>query len=88
MHTSLGWCSWNAMGTNVTRAKLLHAVLLLCQENDTMPIRWIIVDDRWQDITTNNHTNINNGKTTLNKHNGALQHTARAQSDCLEYKWR
>ena len=86
MHTSLGWCSWNAMGTNVTHTKLIHAVSLLCQENDAIPIRWMIVDDGWQDTTTSNHTNINNGEMTLNKYNGDLHHTARLQSLHEDYK--
>jgi Raffinose synthase or seed imbibition protein Sip1 len=49
-HT-LGWCTWNAMYTQVTGRGLVDAVQRL-QGHCNIPIRWMIVDDGWQDTTS------------------------------------
>lgn len=46
MQTSLGWCTWNAFYTNLSAPNIVDAVVRLKQD---IPIRWMIVDDGWQD---------------------------------------
>eukprot|EP00977_Amphora_coffeiformis_P008822 scaffold1995_cov167-Amphora_coffeaeformis.AAC.2 len=52
---TLGWCSWNAFYTDVTGTKVIDAVHKL-QTKHCIPIRWIILDDGWQDTTTPHHS--------------------------------
>ena len=47
----LGWCTWNAFYTHVTGEKVVKAVETL-QNKHGIPIRWMILDDGWQDTTT------------------------------------
>lgn len=47
----LGWCTWNAFYTDVTGENILNAVEIL-QNRHGIPLRWMILDDGWQDTTT------------------------------------
>ena len=84
MQNTLGWCTWNAMETNVSNAQLIQSVSMLYQKNDTIPIRWMIIDDGWQDTATDNDHNQNNSS-TLTKYNGLQHHTARLKSFHEDY---
>lgn len=43
---TLGYCTWNALGTSITFEKLLR--LLSDIRSSSMPIRYLIIDDGWQ----------------------------------------
>ncbi|KAI1811300.1 glycoside hydrolase family 36 protein [Poronia punctata] len=47
-YDGLGYCTWNALGQNLTEDKILNAVDSL-KENDIL-ISNLIIDDNWQDI--------------------------------------
>mmetsp|Transcript_3381 Transcript_3381/g.10278 ORF Transcript_3381/g.10278 Transcript_3381/m.10278 type:complete len:887 (+) Transcript_3381:212-2872(+) len=44
----IGWCSWDAFGTKVTADDVLGSVRALVDGG--VPIRWVIIDDGWQDV--------------------------------------
>ncbi|CEI88368.1 hypothetical protein RMCBS344292_02759 [Rhizopus microsporus] len=43
---TLGYCTWNALGTSITFEKLLRLLSDIRSKN--MPIRYLIIDDGWQ----------------------------------------
>lgn len=47
----LGWCTWNALGLDVTEEKVLNGVNSF-KEGD-IPLRCLILDDGWQDTDGN-----------------------------------
>jgi len=44
----LGWCTWNAFYVHVTGQGVIEAVDKM-QQTHSIPIRWMILDDGWQD---------------------------------------
>lgn len=47
----LGWCTWNAFYTDLNGSRIVEAVRSLQHDHD-IPVRWMIIDDGWQHITT------------------------------------
>lgn len=45
----LGWCSWNAFGKDCTEQDIVSAIKKFKENN--LPIKYVIIDDCWQDIT-------------------------------------
>lgn len=43
----LGWCSWDAFGTDVTESRLREKADELAQKQ--VPVRWMLIDDGWFD---------------------------------------
>lgn len=58
----LGWCSWNAFGSDVTEVDIKNTVDQLKSNN--VPVRYVILDDGWSDIKkTENDEKIEEGIT-------------------------
>ncbi len=45
VYRTLGWCSWNAYGQELTEAKILQSAKSL--KNSGLPIGYMIIDDGW-----------------------------------------
>lgn len=45
----LGWCSWNTYYQRVDEAKLIESAKSF--RKNAVPVRWMIIDDRWMAIT-------------------------------------
>lgn len=56
MKHALGWCTWNAFYTRVTAPKILEGLEKL-QQTHRVPVRWMILDDGWQDTVGSNDNN-------------------------------
>jgi len=50
-YDSLGWCSWNAYGNKVTEQNMYDT--LAGFEQLKLPVKYIILDDGWLDVTIN-----------------------------------
>jgi hypothetical protein len=46
----LGWCTWNALYTQLSGRSIVQAVEQITQDGK-IPVRWMIIDDGWQDVT-------------------------------------
>ena len=44
----LGWCTWNAMYTDITEEKLISKMEEFKEKN--VPLKWVLIDDGWQKL--------------------------------------
>lgn len=51
MFDYLGWCSWDAFGTDINEEKVKKKIEEF--NENKLPIRWILMDDGWQSIKDN-----------------------------------
>lgn len=70
MLQNLGYCTWNAFGKSINKEKLFDSLNSL--QSNNIPVKYVIIDDGWQEISYERITSMD---TCKNKFSGGLKET-------------